>query len=368
MTKIVGKVALLWRGDREARATATPANNRYHQIFQELTARGIHAEPAVYSEEAEDEVRAQLLGVDGALVWVNPQDGGRNRHRLDAMLRDVASQGVWVSAHPDVILKMGTKTVLFRTRELGWGCDTRLYGTFEAFREQFPSRLAEGVPRVLKPDRGNDGQGVWKVQLARGDLAGHSRGAAPSSDTAAVVLQAAADDHVEVVPLPEFLERCRAHFSGAGCLVDQAFQPRVGEGMIRCYLSQDRVVGFSEQWPRTKGTTTEAPALGMASAKTMHEPSAPRFRRLRREMEESWLPAMLGLLDLAPAALPAIWDADFLLGPPDASGEDSYVLCEINVSSVLPFPDTAAASVARTAIGCMETARQSRRAAVSGGG
>jgi hypothetical protein len=36
----------------------------------------------------------------------------------------------------------------------------------------------------------------------------------------------------------------------------------------------------------------------MASAKTMHEPSAARFQRLRRTMEETWLPSMLVTLDL----------------------------------------------------------------------
>ena len=72
---------------------------------------------------------------------------------------------------------------------------------------------------------------------------------------------------------------------------------------------------------------------------------------------------MLGRLDLAPAGLPAIWDADFLLGPPDAAGLDTYVLCEINVSSVLPFPDIAADSIARTAASCMERARRTRGAA-----
>ncbi len=116
------------------------------------------------------------------------------------------------------------------------------------------------------------------------------------------------------------------------------------------YLSQDRVVGFSEQWPRAEAAAAGAPALGMASAKTMHETSAPRFRRLRRTMEEIWLPAMLGLLDLAPAALPAIWDADFLLGPKTPAGEDTYVLCEINVSGVFPIPDEAAAPLATAAI------------------
>ncbi len=43
----------------------------------------------------------------------------------------------------------------------------------------------------------------------------------------------------------------------------------------------------------------------------------------------------------ATGSLPVLWDADFLYGPKDASGEDTYVLCEINASSVSPFPDEA---------------------------
>ena len=55
------KVAILWRGDAEARQSATPQNNRFYRIFEELAAVGIHAEPAVYDEAFADEVREQLL-------------------------------------------------------------------------------------------------------------------------------------------------------------------------------------------------------------------------------------------------------------------------------------------------------------------
>ena len=41
-----------------------------------------------------------------------------------------------------------------------------------------------------------------------------------------------------------------------------------------------------------------------------------------------------------------IWDADFMLGPPGNDGTDSYVLGEINVSSVFPVPDEAPAQIA----------------------
>src|SRR3954452_10096733 len=166
----IANIAIVWRGDRDARRNATPANNRFHRIFEELAAVGIHAEPAVYDEELADEVRAQLLQADGVLVWVNPlQDGKKTREALDPMLREVAARGPWVSAHPDVILEMGVKEVLYRTRHLGWGADTHLYRSAAEFRDEFPARLQQSGPRVLKQNRGNDGQGVWKIEFIDSD-------------------------------------------------------------------------------------------------------------------------------------------------------------------------------------------------------
>src|SRR4051812_1046929 len=159
------KLAVLWRGDCQARRNATPANNRFHRIFEELAALAIHVEPAVYADDIACEIREQLLKVDGVLVWVDPIHQGQTRTVLDAMLRDVGSRGPWVSAHPDVILKMGVKEVLHRTKHLGWGTDTHLYRTASVFTDEFPSRLLRSDgPRVLKQNRGNGGQGVWKVE------------------------------------------------------------------------------------------------------------------------------------------------------------------------------------------------------------
>src|SRR6266576_2776530 len=159
------RIAILWRDDRETRQAATPQNNRYHRIFEEMAALGIDAEPAVYDEAFADEVQAQLLAVDRVLVWVDPLSRGKTRTALDAMLREVAARGPWVSAHPDVILKMGVKEVLHRTKHLGWGTDTHLYRTAADFGDAFPSRLRSAGPRVVKQNRGNGGQGVWKVEL-----------------------------------------------------------------------------------------------------------------------------------------------------------------------------------------------------------
>ena len=137
----LGRIAVLWRGDEAARRSASPETGRFKAVFAALADTGVDAEPVVYEDDVLDAVRAKLASLDGVLVWVNPIHEGRNRARLDALLREVAAHGVWVSAHPDVILKMGTKEVLHRTRTMSWGCDTALYRTAEAMRIDLPARL-----------------------------------------------------------------------------------------------------------------------------------------------------------------------------------------------------------------------------------
>ncbi len=334
----VGKLALVWRGDLDARRQATAANNRWQAIFAALNAAGIRAEPAVYCEEAAEEVREQLLTVDGVLVWVDPLSDGRTRFALDAMLREVAQRGVWVSTHPDVTLKMGVKEVLHTTRSLGWGTDTHLYRSVDAFREAFPRRLQSDGPRVIKQNRGNGGQGVWRVEL--------------SGDGDVSVLEARRGSETERATLDAFMTACARYFSDGGCIIDQPFQARLADGMIRCYMGTDRVVGFGHQFikallpPPPEGAN--APS-GQPGPRIMHPASAPAFQALRCKMDDEWTPGMMQLLGIARDELPIIWDADFLYGPRTAAGDDTFVLCEINVSSVMPIPEQAPAEIARLA-------------------
>jgi hypothetical protein len=65
-------------------------------------------------------------------------------------------------------------------------------------------------------------------------------------------------------------------------------------------------------------------------------------------------------LGLDKVSRPAIWDADFLYGPKTPAGEDTYVLCEINVSAVWPFPDQAVEKLARAAAARVTASRTSR--------
>lgn len=196
---------------------------------------------------------------------------------------------------------------------------------------------------MLKRNRGNGGQGIWKVELS-----------SDSADGPTVrVLEAKRGSIPETVVLTEFMGRCDPYFIDGGIVVDQPFQPRLAEGMIRCYMAADRVVGFGHQLvkalvePPPDGAGSEAAQPG---PRTMHSASAERFQTLRRKMEDDWTPAMMGLLGIDATSLPIIWDADFFYGPRDASGADTYVLCEINVSSVFAIPDDAPAAIARLAL------------------
>src|SRR5262249_18358921 len=154
-------------------------------------------------EAAEEQVRARLLAVDAVLVWIDPLSSGKDRSRLDPLLRQVAATGVVVSAHPDVVLKMGTKEGLFRTRQMSWGPTTDLYPTVEDFNRRFPGRLAAGGPRVIKQNRGNGGQGVWKVELTG------EPGPYPGPDATVRVLHAVRGSIPEDLSLGAFLERCQ---------------------------------------------------------------------------------------------------------------------------------------------------------------
>ena len=329
-----GTVALVWRGAATPAGEAPP-NDRLTPIIEALAREGLVGVRAPYSEEAADAVRAALLGVDAALVWVDPISEGRDRSALDPLLRAVAARGVWVSSHPDVILKMGVKEVLYRTRDLGWGVDTDLYPTMAEFRARFPARLAAG-PRVVKQNRGNGGQGVWKVEP-------------PGADGSVRVLHAQRGSAYETLSQTAFMDRCDVYFAGDGRLIDQPYQPRLPEGMIRCYMVQDRVVGFGRQLIKAlmpPPGPDEPPEAALPGPRIMSGADYPPFQALRRLMEGEWIPAMIARLEIDPADLPVIWDADFLYGPRTAAGDDTYVLCEINISAVLPIPDEAPAAIA----------------------
>jgi len=210
-------------------------------------------------------------------------------------------------------------------------------------RAELPGRLAAG-PRVIKRNRGSGGQGVWKVEAL-----------ASLRDRPMVRVLDATKEASEELDLDRFLARCIEYFEN-DCMIDQPFQARLSEGVVRCYMAGDRCAGFGHQKVRA---LVDAPAARAEAGRRLYTSNAdPRFQRLRRLMEDEWMPQLTSLLDIRGRDLPMIWDADFMLGPRGANGIDSYGLCEINVSSVFPIPDEASAEIASRVADRLRTSKR----------
>ncbi len=180
MTSARRRAAIVFPVDAKERLTAKLEDSRFGATAAALRAAGLEVEGAPYADEAVEDVRAQLLRVDAVLVWVNPNERGRDRSVLNALLVDVASQGVLVSAHPMVIDRMGTKEVLYRTR------------TYELELRYAPLRIAGGDasgiaeepcvrPARTEADPGPERRRCLESRVGRpeacGGIAGYSRSA-----------------------------------------------------------------------------------------------------------------------------------------------------------------------------------------------
>ena len=81
-----------------------------------------------------------------------------------------------------------------------------------------------------------------------------------------------------VTPLADFMRGRKAYFTTSGCIVDQPFQPRLPDGMIRCYIGVDQAIGFGHQFikaripPPPDGPDSEAAQPGL---RVMHSVAAP---------------------------------------------------------------------------------------------
>lgn len=326
-------VALLYPGDHAARDRPDPAGSRFAALFEAFASAGARALPAVYHDDFADEVEAQLRGAAVVLVWCNPIEGGRRRDRLDAMLRRVAEAGACVSAHPDTILRLGTKDILFDTRDLPFGSDVRRVDSLAQLAAELPGRLAHG-PRVLKQHRGHSGIGVWRVEAA--------------GPAQLLLRHAQRGSEEERVDWPALLDRMAPYFAPAngGHMIDQAWQGRLAEGMVRAYLVEDRVTGFGQQAVNALYPTPAGQAAVQPGPRLYHGVDTPAFQALRRQLEGGWITALRERAGLSRDRLPLLWDCDFLHG--DAPG--AFVLCEINVSSVSPFPPSSIAPLVDAAL------------------
>src|SRR5258705_13932188 len=102
----------------------------------------------------------------------------------------------------------------------------------------------------------------------------------------------------EELALFEFARRCERFFEEDGCIVDKPFQPRLPDGMIRCYMGGDKVVGFGHQFIKALIPQPSDGPAARPGPRIMHGPDAPAFQALRTRMETEWKPQMMQTLGI----------------------------------------------------------------------
>jgi hypothetical protein len=86
------------------------------------------------------------------------------------------------------------------------------------------------------------------------------------------VQEAGGDAAIRVPPLSDFIVQMRDAFSVEDGLLDQPYQVRLTDGMIRCYVSGQSVAGFGHQMVRALAP----PEAGPAGRRLYSGPTIPR--------------------------------------------------------------------------------------------
>src|SRR5687767_4786892 len=197
---------------------------KYKNLAAHFIEKGFAVDSVLYHDSLSGKLEKELLKYDAILVWVNPIEHGSDRKTLDALLMKLSEQGRFVSAHPDTILKIGTKEILYKVRETEFGGDTKLYDSFKDFKERFlPAKDVTGI-RILKQYRGNGGNGVFKIDTAN------------INNNKIAVTHAKNSDEEKLFTVGDFFSSFESYFNNNGMLIDQEWNQNIINGMVRCYL------------------------------------------------------------------------------------------------------------------------------------
>ncbi len=214
----------------------------------------------------------------------------------------------------------------------------------ESFKEGFRKSIARH-PRVIKQNRGSQGEGIWIVKL-KDESAYINRDYddyAVPLDTELVLLEAF-DNHIEYRTVEEFMDFCingrtpsspkwttnsqGRYFEGgleAGAMVvDQRFLPRIVEGEVRCLMIGSELVEILHKKPKEGGLSA---TLESGATYTKFAPDHPRFAKLVNNFKED-VPQIMDCFGMSDQPLPLLWTVDYINGESD----DDFYAGEINCS------------------------------------
>jgi len=299
------------------------SEEKYKKLAAFFKETEFDVESVIYHDSIAGELANELTKYKAILVWVNPVEQEHDRKILDALLFELANKGCFVSAHPDTIIKLGTKEILYRVRKTDFGGDIKLYRSFEDFKQNFLSSKEVTGFRILKPYRGNGGNGVFKI-----DATGYQ-------NNKIVVTHAKKGNEERSLTIDDLFREFEPYFTANDMLIDQEWNQNIINGMVRCYLTGARVSGFGYQ---------EVNALypkKLPGQRYYFSEDCGLFRDLKNIMESDWINQLQQITGIKKQMLPVIWDADFFINKVNTENTSKkYALCEINTSCVSPFPES----------------------------
>ena len=299
-------------------------------IVNAIKDKGWHSEVVYFRPEWADDLYAYVSeNFDAYISRVNPGNiPGGEKGYFDLLTR-LTEAGLVGMSTPDEMIAYGAKDALVKLNGTNLvPDDTTAYYDVDDFHETFPTSLSYGE-RVLKQNRGSTGSGIWRVRLADKSLAESVEPGTALPLDAKLKCTEAVDNHTDERELGEFMDFCDQYIEGDnGMLVDMRFMPRIVEGEIRILLVGPDPVFIVHKKPAEGGDAFSA-TLFSGAKYTYQKPEewqelVDMFAEARPVIAEN----------LGGDNIPLIWTADFMLADDDETGEDTYVLGEINCSCV----------------------------------
>lgn len=323
----------------------TFSTNVKSSVFQFLEENDGLSTHAIMSNEALKKYLKRVA--HGIIVRINPGTlSPSSQRKCDEILRELSATGITILSHPDVASNLGAKDSLVKIKHLKCGLqDTEVYYTPDSFREGFRRSIAF-QPRVIKQNRGSQGEGIWIVKLKDEDTYCDTYGERLVSLDTELVLMEAFDNHIEEHTVGEFIEFCiqgrtsenpewtttsgGKYFDGglaAGAMVvDQRFLPRIVEGEVRCLMVGSDLVEIVHKKPKEGGLSA---TLQSGATYTKYSPDDTKFTTLVKNFKDD-IPYIMESFGMSDQPLPLLWTADYIYGESD---DDLYV-GEINCSCV----------------------------------
>jgi hypothetical protein len=304
--------------------------DNYKPLADALSDAGFNVKSVLYHDSKVKQLETELERFSAVLVWVNPiMEQGMDRRNLDKLLIDLSNKGVYISANPEVILKLGTKEVLYSTRDMDWGGDTEIYRNYYDFEKYFFNSLNSSTIRILKQYRGDGGKGVFKVKAEKaGEKIVYS------------VIHATTSDKKQIYTKDELLIEFKKYFENGGLLINQKWVEEIINGMVRCYITGTEVSGFGYQESVALcPQVDDCEVIRPVSRRFYFSEDCGLFQDLRKIMNEKWIPQLQEIHSITDEDMPLLWDIDLFINDVNTKKTDEkFTICEMNLSCVSPFP------------------------------